>query len=63
MRRLRLLVSLSLSVLVSLVKADVITLKNGDRLTGTIVKTDDSAKTVLMKTDLAGDVTISWEFT
>lgn len=35
------------------------TLKNGDRLTGTIVKSD--AKTLLIKTDLAGDVNIQWE--
>src|SRR6516225_3053417 len=59
MRRLSLLVWLSLFV--SLVRADVVTLKNGDRLTGLIVKTDDNAKTLLIKTDLAGDVTIPWE--
>jgi putative salt-induced outer membrane protein YdiY len=38
--------------------ADQVTLKNGDRLTGTIVKSD--AKTLLIKTDLAGDVSIQW---
>jgi putative salt-induced outer membrane protein YdiY len=61
MRRLSLLVWLSFSVFVSVVRADVVTLKNGDRLTGLIVKTDDNAKTLLIKTDLAGDVTIPWE--
>jgi putative salt-induced outer membrane protein YdiY len=39
--------------------ADQVTLKNGDRLTGTIVKSD--AKTLLLKTDFAGDVTLQWE--
>jgi putative salt-induced outer membrane protein YdiY len=40
-------------------QADQLTLKNGDRLTGTIVKSD--AKTLLLKTDFAGDVTLQWE--
>ncbi|MGH9743440.1 MAG: DUF481 domain-containing protein, partial [Candidatus Acidiferrum sp.] len=35
------------------------TLKNGDRLTGTIVKSD--AKTLLIKTELAGDVNVQWD--
>src|SRR5271165_173918 len=39
--------------------ADQITLKNGDRLTGTIVSSD--AKTLLLKTDFAGDVTLQWD--
>ena len=39
--------------------ADQVTLKNGDRLTGTIGKSD--AKTLLIKTDLAGDVNIQWD--
>ncbi len=38
--------------------ADQITLKNGDRLTGTIVKSD--TKTLLIKTEFAGDVTVQW---
>jgi small nuclear ribonucleoprotein (snRNP)-like protein len=41
--------------------ADQVTLKNGDRLTGTIVKTDDKAETLLIKTEFAGDVTVKWE--
>ncbi|MGA2094749.1 MAG: DUF481 domain-containing protein [Candidatus Acidiferrum sp.] len=40
-------------------QADQVTLKNGDRLTGTIVKSDD--KTLLIKTDLAGDVNVQWQ--
>jgi putative salt-induced outer membrane protein YdiY len=39
--------------------ADQVTLKNGDRLTGTIVKAD--AKTLLIKTEFAGDVNVQWE--
>lgn len=38
--------------------ADQVTLKNGDRLTGTIVKSD--AKTLVIKTEFAGDVTVQW---
>jgi len=38
--------------------ADQITLKNGDRLTGAIVKGDD--KTLVLHTDAAGDVTIQF---
>jgi putative salt-induced outer membrane protein YdiY len=38
--------------------ADQISLKNGDRLTGTIEKSD--GKTLVLKTEAAGDVTIQW---
>jgi hypothetical protein len=38
--------------------ADQITLKNGDRLTGAIIKSD--AKTLVIKTEFAGDVTVQW---
>jgi putative salt-induced outer membrane protein YdiY len=38
--------------------ADQVVLKNGDRLTGTITKSDD--KTLLIKTEFAGDVTVQW---
>jgi hypothetical protein len=41
--------------------ADQVTLKNGDRLTGTIVKTDDKEETLLIKIELAGDVGVKWE--
>lgn len=33
---------------------DQVTLKNGDRLTGSVVKSD--GKTIVLKTDYAGDV-------
>jgi putative salt-induced outer membrane protein YdiY len=39
--------------------ADQVTLKNGDRLTGSIVKSD--AKTLLLKSEFAGDVTLQWD--
>jgi putative salt-induced outer membrane protein YdiY len=44
---------------VSCAFADQITLKNGDRLTGTIVKSD--GKTLVIKADLAGTVTVPWD--
>src|SRR5215472_9525288 len=40
-------------------QADQITLKNGDRLSGHIVNGD--GKTLLLKTEFAGDVTIQWD--
>jgi len=46
-------------VCVMTAKADQVTLKNGDRLTGTIVKSD--AKTLLLKTEYAGDVNLQWD--
>jgi hypothetical protein len=61
MRRLLILTILSLSLLSFPVFADQITLKNGDRLSGVIVKSDDDAKALLIKTDLAGDVTVRWD--
>ena len=39
--------------------ADEVTLKNGDRLTGTIVKSD--AKVLMLKSEFAGDVSIQWD--
>jgi hypothetical protein len=61
MRRMLILTILSLSLLSLPVFADQLTLKNGDRLSGTIVKSDDDGKTLLIKTDLAGDVTVKWD--
>jgi putative salt-induced outer membrane protein len=43
----------------SAVFADQVTLKNGDRLTGDIVSAD--GKTLLLKTESDGDVTIKWD--
>ncbi len=39
--------------------ADQIVLKNGDRLTGSIEKSDD--KSLLIKTEFAGEVTVVWD--
>lgn len=39
--------------------ADQVTLKNGDRLTGTVIKYD--GKNLTFKSDLAGQVTIGWD--
>lgn len=39
--------------------ADQITLKNGDHLTGSVVKSD--AHTLVLKTDYAGDLNIQWD--
>jgi putative salt-induced outer membrane protein len=39
--------------------ADRVTLKNGDRFTGTVVKSD--GKTLLLHTEAAGDITIKFE--
>jgi len=61
MRRPLLLTLLSLSLFSLAAPADQVTLKNGDRLSGAIVKTNDDAKTLLIKTELAGDVTIPWD--
>src|SRR5215472_13244041 len=61
MQRALILVMLSLSLAAALARADQVTLKNGDRLTGTIVKTDDDKKTLEIKTELAGDVTVQWD--
>ena len=58
MRRSAILLVLA-CVCVMTAKADQVTLKNGDRLTGTIVKSD--AKTLLLKTEYAGDVNLQWD--
>jgi len=54
--RLVLITVLGLS---SAVFADQVTLKNGDRLTGTVVKSD--GKTLVLHTEAAGDVTFKFE--
>jgi len=40
-----------------LVVADQVTLKNGDRLTGSVVRSD--GKTLVVKTELVGEVNIA----
>ena len=59
MKRTRLAVLLVV-VWAPTVFADQITLKNGDRLTGTIITSD--AKTLVLKTEYADAVTIKWDF-
>jgi len=59
MRSIRLAV-LAIVVLAPTLFADTITLKNGDRLSGTIVSSD--AKTLVLKTEYADEVTIKWDF-
>ena len=58
MRKEHLWAALSVFVFGSTLFADQVVLKNGDRLTGTIAKSDD--KILLIKTEFAGDITIQW---
>jgi len=54
MNRLLIFLALSLSAF-----ADQVTLTNGDRLTGSILRSD--TKTLVLKTDNVGEVTIKWD--
>lgn len=58
MRR-SLLCMFAVIVFASAAVADQVTLKNGDRISGDIVSVD--GKTLLIKTEFAGDVTIQWD--
>jgi len=58
MRKLELLTLMVFLGLSSFSSADQITLKNGDRVTGTAVKSD--GKTLVLHTDALGDVTIQF---
>ena len=58
MRRLQSLVPVFLLSISTLVHGDQVVLKNGDRLTGAITKSD--GKILVIKTDFAGEVTIQW---
>jgi putative salt-induced outer membrane protein YdiY len=58
MRTVFALAVVSVFVLCSTMFADQVVLKNGDRLSGTIMKSD--GKTLLIKTEFAGDVTVQW---
>jgi putative salt-induced outer membrane protein YdiY len=53
------LCALVLAGMTSAAVADQVTLKNGDRLSGNIVSGD--GKTLLLKTEFAGDVTMQWD--
>ena len=58
MRKLRWCALLSVLGLSSLLFADQVVLSNGDRLTGTITKSD--GKTLVIKTEFAGEVRVQW---
>lgn len=59
MRRTTISFLIIVAILCQQALGDQITLKNGDRLTGKIVRSD--GKTLVIKTDLAGEVTVGWE--
>jgi putative salt-induced outer membrane protein YdiY len=59
LRRFNAFAVLSVFALSCVVLADQVTLKNGDRLTGTVVKSD--GKTLVVHTDAAGDVTLQMD--
>lgn len=56
LRRLQVLTVLAFLFIASNLFADQVTLKNGDRLTGTVVKGD--GKSIVLHTESAGDVTV-----
>ena len=58
MKRTVILAVIVAVALCSAVFADQIVLKNGDRLSGTILHSD--AKTLVIKTDYAGEVAVDW---
>lgn len=58
LRRIQLFAVIVLLSLSPALFADQVTLKNGDRLTGTVVKSD--GKTLVLHTDAVGDVTIQF---
>ena len=58
LRKIELIALIVLVGLTSAAFADQITLKNGDRLTGTVVKSD--GKTLVLHTDFAGDITLQF---
>jgi hypothetical protein len=53
------LLGIALFLFAAAVRADQVTLKNGDRLTGSIVSGD--GKTLLLKTEFEGAVTVQWD--
>ena len=58
MTKAKMLIVLAMCVFCSSLFADQIVLKNGDRLSGTIIKSD--AKNLVIKTDYVGEVTVDW---
>jgi len=59
LRHIELLLVTSLTAFSSFLIADQVTLKNGDRLTGTVVKSD--GKTLVLHTDAADDVSLKMD--
>ena len=59
LRHIELLLVISLTAFSSFLFADQVTLKNGDRLTGTVVKSN--GKTLVLHTDAADDVTLKMD--
>ncbi len=59
LRRFDVLILVVLSAFSSALFADQVTLKNGDRLTGTVVKSD--GKTLVIHTDAAGDIELKFD--
>jgi putative salt-induced outer membrane protein YdiY len=59
LRSLQIALPLLLALASPSVFADQVAFKNGDRLTGAIMKSD--AKSLLMTTAIAGEVTVSWQ--
>ena len=53
------LIALFASLGASVLSADQVTLKNGDRLSGTVVNAD--GKNLVLKSEFAGTVTITWD--
>jgi putative salt-induced outer membrane protein YdiY len=58
-RKVEFVVLIAFFGLSSAVFADQVTLKNGDHLTGTVVKSD--GKTLVLRTEFAGDVTVDFK--
>ena len=58
MRRLGFTLPLLLAISSSSLFADQVTFRNGDRLTGSIVKSD--AATLVIRTTVAGEISVSW---
>jgi len=58
-RTLKFFTLFAVAGLSSFLFADQVTLKNGDRLTGKVVKSD--GKTLVLHTDAAGDVTLKFD--
>jgi Protein of unknown function, DUF481 len=58
MRKIVVATGIFLFLGVASARADQVTLKNGDRLSGAIVKAD--GKTLILKTDYAGELTLKW---